>query len=39
MKMENNIAAGVDGTVTEVKVETGSSVSNGDVVIIITPAE
>ena len=39
MKMENNIAAGVDGTVTEVKVETGSSVSNGDVVIVITPAE
>ncbi|MFZ2345789.1 MAG: acetyl-CoA carboxylase biotin carboxylase subunit, partial [Candidatus Microthrix parvicella] len=30
MKMENNIAAGVDGTVAEVKVEAGASVSNGD---------
>jgi len=37
--MENNIAAGVDGTVAEVKVEAGASVSNGDVVIVITPAE
>ena len=32
MKMENNVAADIDGTVTEIKVEAGQSVAAGDVV-------
>jgi acetyl-CoA/propionyl-CoA carboxylase biotin carboxyl carrier protein len=35
MKMENNIAAGKSGTVTEVKVAPGDSVGSGDVIVII----
>jgi acetyl-CoA/propionyl-CoA carboxylase, biotin carboxylase, biotin carboxyl carrier protein len=35
MKMENNIAAGRAGTVTEVKVAAGQSVGSGDVVVVI----
>jgi acetyl-CoA/propionyl-CoA carboxylase biotin carboxyl carrier protein len=35
MKMENNIAADVAGTVSEVKVAPGDSVGSGDVVIVI----
>jgi acetyl-CoA/propionyl-CoA carboxylase biotin carboxyl carrier protein len=35
MKMENNIAAGKAGTVTEVKVAAGQSVGSGDVVVVI----
>jgi biotin carboxyl carrier protein len=38
MKMENNVAADVDGTVTEVKVEAGQSVTAGEVVVVIEPA-
>ena len=36
MKMENNVAADIDGTITEVKVESGQSVSAGEVVIGIS---
>ena len=39
MKMENNVAADIDGTVTEIKVEAGQSVAAGDVVVVIEPAE
>ncbi|MDZ7675235.1 MAG: acetyl-CoA carboxylase biotin carboxylase subunit [Acidimicrobiales bacterium] len=35
MKMENNIVADKDGTVAEVKVEEGSSVGSGDIIITI----
>jgi acetyl-CoA/propionyl-CoA carboxylase, biotin carboxylase, biotin carboxyl carrier protein len=35
MKMENNIAAGADGTVTAVNVAAGASVGNGDVLVTI----
>ena len=35
MKMENNIAADLAGTVAEVKVAPGDSVGSGDVVAII----
>jgi len=35
MKMENNIAAGADGTVTSVSVAAGDGVGNGDVLITI----
>jgi acetyl-CoA/propionyl-CoA carboxylase biotin carboxyl carrier protein len=35
MKMENNIAADVSGTVREVKVAPGDSVGSGDVVVVI----
>ena len=36
MKMENNIEADIDGTVSEVKVAAGDSVSGGDVVVVIS---
>jgi acetyl-CoA/propionyl-CoA carboxylase biotin carboxyl carrier protein len=36
MKMENNVNADKDGTVSEVKVEPGQSVGTGDVVVVIT---
>ncbi|HEY4378403.1 MAG TPA: biotin carboxylase N-terminal domain-containing protein, partial [Acidimicrobiales bacterium] len=39
MKMENNIAADIAGTIAEVKTEPGQAVGPGDVIIIITPAE
>jgi acetyl-CoA/propionyl-CoA carboxylase biotin carboxyl carrier protein len=39
MKMENNVASDVDGTVTEVKVEPGQAVGSGDVLVVITPTE
>ena len=39
MKMENNVAADVAGTVAEVKVEAGQAVASGDLAIVITPAE
>ena len=35
MKMENNIEADVEGTVTEVKVRKGDSVLEGDVMVVI----
>ena len=35
MKMENNISAGADGTVTAVNVAVGDGVSTGDVLITI----
>jgi acetyl-CoA/propionyl-CoA carboxylase biotin carboxyl carrier protein len=35
MKMENTVAAGKDGTVTEVRVSPGDSVGSGDVVVVI----
>ena len=35
MKMENNIAADISGTVAEVRVAVGDSVGGGDVVIVI----
>jgi acetyl-CoA/propionyl-CoA carboxylase biotin carboxyl carrier protein len=35
MKMENNITADKDGTVSEVRVEAGQSVGSGDVVVVI----
>ncbi|MBQ0015515.1 MAG: acetyl-CoA carboxylase biotin carboxyl carrier protein subunit [Bacteroidales bacterium] len=35
MKMENNIEADTDGTVTEVKVRKGDSVLEGDTLVII----
>jgi acetyl-CoA/propionyl-CoA carboxylase biotin carboxyl carrier protein len=37
MKMENNIAADLAGTVAEVKVGPGDSVGAGDVLIVIQP--
>ena len=37
MKLENNIASDVDGTVSEIGVSEGDSVGGGDVVIVITP--
>jgi len=36
MKMENNIEAGTAGTVSEIRVETGSAVGAGDVVLVIS---
>ena len=39
MKMENNVATDVAGTVAEVKVEPGMPVGSGDVLVVITPAE
>ena len=39
MKMENNVASDVDGTVTEVKAEPGQSVTAGEVVVVIEPTE
>ena len=36
MKMENNIEAGMAGTVTEIRVEPGSAVGAGDVVVVIS---
>jgi biotin carboxyl carrier protein len=36
MKMENNIEAGTAGTVSEIRVEPGSAVGAGDVVLVIT---
>jgi acetyl-CoA/propionyl-CoA carboxylase biotin carboxyl carrier protein len=36
MKMENNIAAGKAGTVTEVRVSPGDTVGSGDVVMVIS---
>jgi acetyl-CoA/propionyl-CoA carboxylase biotin carboxyl carrier protein len=35
MKMENNIAAGADGTVTAVNVAPGDAVGTGDVLVTI----
>jgi biotin carboxyl carrier protein len=35
MKMENNIAADKAGTVVELKVEEGQSVSAGDLIAVI----
>jgi acetyl-CoA/propionyl-CoA carboxylase biotin carboxyl carrier protein len=37
MKMENNIAADVTGTVSEVRVGPGDSVGAGDVLAVIRP--
>jgi acetyl-CoA/propionyl-CoA carboxylase biotin carboxyl carrier protein len=36
MKMENNIEAGTAGTVSEIRVEPGSAVGAGDVVLVIS---
>jgi len=38
MKMENNVATDVAGTVAEVKVEPGQAVGSGDVLVVVTPA-
>lgn len=38
MKMENNLAAETTGTVREVRVQKGSEVSTGDVIMIIDPS-
>jgi biotin carboxyl carrier protein len=35
MKMENNIEAGTAGTVSDIRVEPGSAVGAGDVVMVI----
>jgi acetyl-CoA/propionyl-CoA carboxylase, biotin carboxylase, biotin carboxyl carrier protein len=37
MKMENNIVSQFTGTVTEVRVEPGSAVGTGDVVVVVGP--
>ncbi len=37
MKMENNVASDVDGTVTEIKAAAGQSVTAGEVVVVIEP--
>jgi acetyl-CoA/propionyl-CoA carboxylase biotin carboxyl carrier protein len=37
MKMENNVAADIAGTVAEVKVAVGDPVGSGDVVVVISP--
>ncbi|MEM8960638.1 MAG: biotin/lipoyl-containing protein [Acidobacteriota bacterium] len=39
MKMENEIACDVDGTVTAVAVEAGQAVEGGDLLVEITPPE
>lgn len=39
MKMQHDVVAGVDGTVTAVHHATGDSVSFGDLLVEITPAE
>ncbi|HET8929558.1 MAG TPA: biotin carboxylase N-terminal domain-containing protein [Acidimicrobiales bacterium] len=36
MKMENNITADKDGTIAEIKVETGQAVSAGDLLVVIS---
>jgi acetyl-CoA/propionyl-CoA carboxylase biotin carboxyl carrier protein len=36
MKMENNIEAGTAGTVSEIRIEPGSAVGAGDVVLVIS---
>ncbi len=36
MKMENNIVAEVEGTLSELKVEAGQSVGAGDVIAVIS---
>lgn len=38
MKMENEIYAGREGTVSEVAVQKGASVNTGDLLIVIDPA-
>jgi biotin carboxyl carrier protein len=38
MKMENEIYAGREGTVSEVVVQKGASVNTGDLLMIIDPA-
>jgi biotin carboxyl carrier protein len=35
MKMENEVQATIDGTVKEIKVKEGDSVSEGDVLIVL----
>ncbi len=37
MKMENNVASDVAGTVAEVKVEAGQAVGAGDIAIVVSP--
>ncbi len=37
MKMENNIVSQFSGTVTEVRVEPGSAVGTGDVIVVVVP--
>ena len=37
MKMENNVASDVAGTVAEIKVEAGQAVGSGDIAVVITP--
>jgi acetyl-CoA/propionyl-CoA carboxylase biotin carboxyl carrier protein len=37
MKMENNVATDVSGTVAEVKVEPGQAVGAGDLALVVTP--
>lgn len=39
MKMENNVTAGVAGTVAEIGVEAGQAVGSGDLLLTITPDE
>jgi acetyl-CoA/propionyl-CoA carboxylase biotin carboxyl carrier protein len=39
MKMENNVATDVAGTVADIKVEPGQAVGSGDIAVVITPAE
>ena len=36
MKMENNIAAGRSGTVTEIRVKVGDSVGGGDTIAVVS---
>ena len=35
MKMENPVVSPVDGTVTEIFVENGAVVANGDVLVVV----
>jgi biotin carboxyl carrier protein len=39
MKMMNNLDSTVDGVVTEIKFDSGDSVSKGDVLMVIEPKE
>jgi len=39
MKMEHHITSPVDGVVTEVRVQAGGQVSNGELLLVVAPAD